>query len=114
MKLRPVLLWLVFNAALFSCGSSPFAQTYPTKPIRLIVPWPPGATADTAARVVMQKVSDAMGQLIVVDNRAGGSTIIGTEIAAKSPRDGYTLLLCHTIRFGISVRSRCWGQRRSC
>lgn len=93
MRLRFFLLWLVFVAPVISGGSAASAQSYPVKPIRLIVPWPPGATADTAARVVTHKVGESFGQQVVVDNRAGGSTIIGTEIAAKSARDGYTLLL---------------------
>ncbi len=93
MHSRLILLWLLYLPLAISSSTAVFAQSYPVKPIRLIVPWPPGATADTAARIVAEKVRDAFGQQIVVDNRAGASTIIGTEIAAKSPPDGYTLLL---------------------
>lgn len=68
------------------------AQTYPTKPIRMIVPWNPGGTSDTIARVLGQKMTETWGQQVVVDTRAGASGIIGTEIAMRAPPDGYTLL----------------------
>src|SRR6476619_624177 len=66
--------------------------SYPTKPIRLIVTVSPGAGADTMARAVGQILSDHFGQTVVVDNRAGGSGVIGTELVAKSAPDGYTIL----------------------
>src|ERR1044071_2904366 len=69
------------------------AQTaYPTKPIRMVVPFSPGGTSDTLARILGQKMTDAWGQQVVVDTRPGASGIIGTEIAARAPADGYTLL----------------------
>ncbi len=67
---------------------------YPEKPIRFIVPFPPGALNDYLGRLLATKFTENWGKQMVVDNRAGGSTIIGTEMAAKSPPDGYTLLLC--------------------
>ncbi len=67
-----------------------FAQDYPARPLRLIVPWPPGGGADLIARVIFQKVGDALGQQVIVDNRGGASTIIGMDLVAKSPPDGYT------------------------
>lgn len=67
---------------------------YPEKPIRFIVPFPPGALNDYLGRMLAAKFTENWGKQMVVDNRAGGSTIIGTEMAAKSPPDGYTLLLC--------------------
>jgi tripartite-type tricarboxylate transporter receptor subunit TctC len=68
------------------------AQTgYPTKPIRLIVPYPPGAGTDIIARTVGQKLGESLGQQIVVENRGGGAGIIGTDAVAKSPPDGYTM-----------------------
>ena len=79
--------WLLFYAALS------FAQGYPSKPLRLITPVSAGSAVDTVARVVGQKLSDAWGQQVVVDNRIGANGIIGTEAAAKSPADGYTLYL---------------------
>lgn len=67
---------------------------YPEKPIRFIVPFPPGALNDYLGRLLATKFTENWGKQMVVDNRAGGSTIIGTEMAAKAPPDGYTLLLC--------------------
>ncbi|MBI3938197.1 MAG: tripartite tricarboxylate transporter substrate binding protein [Betaproteobacteria bacterium] len=69
------------------------AQGYPEKPIRFIVPAPPGGGANIVARVIGQKLSDGWGQQVVVDNRGGAGGIIGTELAAKAEPDGYTLLL---------------------
>lgn len=70
-----------------------FAQSYPSKPIRLIVPLAPGGGADIMARAVGQKLAANMGVPVVVDNRPGGATMIGTEIVARAPADGYTLVM---------------------
>lgn len=69
------------------------AQGFPAKPLRLIVPYPPGGSADILARAIGQKASEGLGQPVVVENRAGAGTIIGTEALAKSPGDGYALML---------------------
>ena len=69
------------------------AQTYPDKPVRLIVPFSAGSAVDTLARIPGQKLAELWGHPLVVDNRVGANTIIGTEAAAKAPADGYTLLL---------------------
>jgi tripartite-type tricarboxylate transporter receptor subunit TctC len=67
------------------------AQSWPAKPLRYIVPFPPGAFNDTLARTLSAELPKTLGQPVVVDNRPGGNTLIGTELAAKSPADGYTL-----------------------
>ncbi len=69
------------------------AQTYPAKPLRLIVAFPAGGTADIVARTLAQPLGAALGQNIIVDNRPGGGTVIATELVARAPADGYTLLL---------------------
>src|SRR5512132_3056870 len=82
---------IVFAAAL-ACAALAHAQAYPSKPIRMVVPWPPGQATDLAGRVMALKMSELLGQPIVVDNRAGAGGTIGTDNAAKSPPDGYTIL----------------------
>ena len=67
-------------------------QAYPARPIRLVVPYPPGGATDPQARMLATKLAEKWGQQILVDNRGGGNTVIGTEMVAKSPPDGYTLL----------------------
>jgi len=69
------------------------AQTYPTKPIRFLVPFGPGGVGDITARVVAQKMSDQMGQQIIIDNRPGAGGVVATEIVAKAEPDGHTMLL---------------------
>ena len=81
-----------FLIALFAAAQA-VAQTYPDKPVHLIVPFSAGSAVDTLARVPGQKLAELWGQPIVVDNRTGANTIIGTEAAAKAAPDGYTLLL---------------------
>ena len=76
------------------CSALPaYAQTYPTKAVRFIVPFPPGGATDIVARSVSAKLTPALGQQFVVDNRSGGGQKIGTALAAKSPADGHTMLL---------------------
>ena len=74
------------------------AQTYPSKPIRLISPFPPGGSVDVVGRLLAAKVSESLGQQMVVENRSGASGVIGTEVVMNSPPDGYTLLV-NTIPF---------------
>lgn len=76
------------------------AQAYPSKPIRFLVSTAPGGSPDILARILAQKLSLAMGQQVVVDNRAGASGVIGTEIVARSAPDGYTLLLAASLNIG--------------
>jgi tripartite-type tricarboxylate transporter receptor subunit TctC len=84
---------LIVAALVIGPASSGVAQVYPTKPIRFIVPFPAGGGADLWTRVIGQKLSEAWGQTIIVDNRGGASGIIGTELASKAAPDGYTLLM---------------------
>jgi tripartite-type tricarboxylate transporter receptor subunit TctC len=77
--------------ALVLCTSSAWAQSWPSKPLRYIVPFPPGAFNDTLARTLAAELPKTLGQSVIVENRPGGNTIIGTELAAKSAADGYTL-----------------------
>ena len=72
------------------------AQSYPAKPVRIIVPAAPGGGTDLVARVLAQHLNDALGQPVVVDNRGGGGTTLGATLAAKATPDGYTIILHHT------------------
>ena len=80
------------------------AQTYPNKPVRVVIPYPPGGPTDIVARVLFQQVSEATGQQFLLDNRAGAGGNIGAEIVAKAPADGYTLLIgttAHAINMSL-------------
>ena len=79
--------------ALALVSTSAAAQAYPTKPIRLIVPFPPGGTVDISARAIAPGLVEALGQNVIVDNRGGAQGMVGSAIAAKAPPDGYTLLM---------------------
>ena len=83
--------FLVLALTLACAGAS--AQTYPSRPIRLVVPYPPGGPLDIMARAIGQKLTEAWSQPVVVDNRAGAGGNIGADLVAKSPADGYTLLM---------------------
>ena len=83
-------------AAGFLLLNSAFAQSYPNRPIRWIVPWPPGGGADMVSRLLSPKIAEALGQQIIIDNRGGAGGNIGAEIAAKSPPDGYTIVFAYS------------------
>ena len=87
---------MLIPAILAAYSASSPAQTYPAKTVRFIVPFPAGGGADIVARAIAQKLGESLGQQVVVDNRTGAAAIIGTEIAAKSPPDGYTIILGQT------------------
>ena len=84
-----------FACIALACLAAPLAaaQSYPSKPVRLILPYPPGGGTDAAARIIAQALSDALGQQVVVDTRGGASGQIGTELASKAAPDGYTIVL---------------------
>ena len=98
----PIRIGLL-TAALLAAAALPAqaAERYPTKPIRLIAPFPPGGSTDFNARAIQDKFSDLLGQQMVIDNRGGASGQIGTRIAKESAPDGYTLLV-HTVAFVTS------------
>jgi tripartite-type tricarboxylate transporter receptor subunit TctC len=77
-------------------------QNYPVKPIRLIVPYPPGGPTDLVGRSIGQKLTEAWGQQVIVENRAGAASAVGTEVAARAPADGYTVLLGTSAGFSIN------------
>lgn len=79
--------------ALFSVAAPALAQSYPYRPIRLIVPFPPGGSTDTYSRIISVKLSEALGQQLVLDNRAGAAGALGAELAANAAADGYTIVL---------------------
>src|SRR5688572_2736983 len=87
------LLRLGSGAVLALVCATAFSQQYPARPIRLIVPFPPGGGTDTMARAVAPKLSEYLGQQVVPENRGGAGANIGAEVAAKSPPDGYVIML---------------------
>jgi tripartite-type tricarboxylate transporter receptor subunit TctC len=78
------------------------AQEYPNKPIRMLVPFAPGGAVDTAARILAQKMDERIGWKFIIENRPGGNGFIATTAVAKSPADGYTLLVAHTGEFAVN------------
>lgn len=87
---RRVLLAALLSVTAFATAA---AAEYPSRPLRLLVPFPPGGGVDLIARVIGSRLTESLGQQVVVDNRAGGGGVIATDTAAKAPADGYTLLL---------------------
>src|SRR5262245_12115044 len=94
MRMRTIVLAGLLGAASAALSTTAVhAQPYPSKPVRLIVPFTPAGGTDTSARIMAQAWRDDLGWRVVVENRPGASGRIGTEIAAKAPPDGYTLLM---------------------
>jgi tripartite-type tricarboxylate transporter receptor subunit TctC len=96
-RMRTVLLALPLLLPVLDAA----AQQFPTKPIKIIVPFPAGGTTDIVARLVGQRMSETMGQPVLVENRAGAGGTLGAEVVAKSPPDGYTILM-HNITFPMA------------
>jgi tripartite-type tricarboxylate transporter receptor subunit TctC len=94
-----MLLRMIFAALLVGFSQQAALAQYPSKPVHIVVPYPPGGAVDAFARVLSQQLSDVWSQQVVVENRPGASTMIGAEQVAKSPADGYTLLLTAELTF---------------
>jgi tripartite-type tricarboxylate transporter receptor subunit TctC len=90
----PVILAVLLSPLLAS------AQAYPAKSVRVLIPWPPGGSNDVVGRIVMQKLGEVLGQQFVIDNRPGAAGSIGSDIVAKAPPDGYTLMVHSTTHVG--------------
>ncbi len=103
MLIRAIIAIALMSAALI--GAPAAAQDFPNKPVRIVVPWPPGGNVDITARTIQQALSEALGQPVIVDNRPGAGGTIGTAAVVKSPADGYTLLLgsSGTVTSGAAV-----------
>jgi tripartite-type tricarboxylate transporter receptor subunit TctC len=91
------MLRLIIGACVMAVGIPAVAQTYPTRPIRILVPFAPGGVGDLTARVVTQKMGESFGQQIIVDNRPSAGGIVASEIVAKAEPDGYTILLLNNL-----------------
>jgi len=120
--------FLVAAACAFATNGA-IAQAYPSKPVRMIVGFPPGGGTDVVARVISQKLTGWYGQAVTVENRAGATGTIGADVVAKTAPDGYTLLMGHVNSTGIapnlfpklpmtrsriSPRWRTWATYRTC
>jgi tripartite-type tricarboxylate transporter receptor subunit TctC len=91
MKIAP---FMIAAAAALNCVSAAvLAQSYPVKPVRVVIPWPPGGSNDIVGRIVAQKLTETTGQQFIVDNRGGAAGTIGSEAVAKSSPDGYTIMV---------------------
>ncbi len=100
--MRSILRLSLATLALIMGAASTLAQQYPNKPIRLIVPYPAGGATDVVARLVSERMSEDLGQQIFVENRPGAGTMIGASAVARSPADGYTLLLGDTGTYALN------------
>jgi tripartite-type tricarboxylate transporter receptor subunit TctC len=104
------LLGLALSATCLLAATAALAQAYPSKPIRMIVPFPAGGTTDIAARIVAQRMSESMGQPVTVDNRGGAGGAIGADAVAKAAPDGYTIMM-HNLTFPLSSVAQVLSKR---
>lgn len=103
MQCKPIGIFLSLVACLSTPAVSGAAQPYPTKPIRMVVPYPPGGSADAAARPIAQMLSERLGQSVLIDNRGGATGMIGAGIVAKAAPDGHTLLVSGSSEVALNV-----------
>jgi tripartite-type tricarboxylate transporter receptor subunit TctC len=101
VSFSPSLSLLVLALALSGAPIAGWSQSFPTKPVRFVVPFAPGGSTDTLARTLAQKLSDGLGQQVVIDNRTGANGNIGMEIVAKAPPDGHTIVLGYIANVAI-------------
>lgn len=95
-------IFLAMGLALLAPWAGVHAQAYPSKPIQLVIPFPPGGATDIVGRLVGKKLGDRLGQPVVIENRAGAGTVIGAGFVARAPADGYTLLISSGSTFTIN------------
>ncbi len=96
MKQKSARTLSIVMAALAAAAGCAQAQSWPTKPVRFIIPWPPGGGADVLARLLAPKLSEAVGRNFIMENRPGAAGNIGTEVAARAPADGYTIVFAYS------------------
>ena len=103
MKFKSIAGTVLLTLAVAMTQSASHAQAFPTKPVRIVVPQTPGGASDALARIVGQKLSEKWGQAVVIENRSGAGGNIGMDVVAKSPADGYTLLMSYVGSHAINV-----------
>jgi tripartite-type tricarboxylate transporter receptor subunit TctC len=107
---QTIVVVLAAACASLAVPSTAQAQSYPTKTVRLVVPFPPGGSLDFAGRLIAQKLTEAWGQAVVVENKPGAGGNIGADLVAKAPPDGYTILLgalsTHAVNQACTQRCR--------
>ena len=91
--MRSILPAVLFAAASTLAPMAVFAQAYPVKPVRILIPWPPGGANDVVGRIVAQRLTEQLGQQVIVENRGGASGTIGSDLVAKGAADGYTIMV---------------------
>ncbi|MBY4896447.1 tripartite tricarboxylate transporter substrate binding protein [Cupriavidus sp. AU9028] len=102
MKSIPTKSFLLAACCLAFASTGALAQSYPAKPIQLVIPFPPGGATDVIGRLIGKKLGDKLGQPVVIENRAGAGTIVGASYVAKAPADGYTLLISSGTTFTVN------------
>lgn len=103
MKLTRVKFVRLATACVLALtGASALAQGYPSKPIQMVIPFPPGGATDAVGRLIGKKLGERLGQSVVIDNRAGAGTILGASLVAKAPADGYALLISSGTTFTVN------------